>query len=60
MGNTSNLEMKKAILDLLDKLNGIDYINPESIPNIDYIWTKLPVLWMTSWKCQSVLKMINC
>mgnify|MGYP003304040780 CR=1 FL=1 len=35
MGNTSNLEMKKAILDLLDKLNGIDYINPESIPNID-------------------------
>ena len=35
MGHTSNYEMKKAILDLLDKLNGIDYINPESIPNID-------------------------
>ena len=35
MSNTSNLEMKKAILGLLDKLNGIDYINPESIPNID-------------------------
>ena len=27
--------MKKAILSLLDKLSGIDYINPESIPNID-------------------------
>ena len=35
MGNTSNSDMKKAILGLLDKLNGIDYINPESIPNID-------------------------
>ena len=35
MGNTSNSDMKKAILDLLDKLNRIDYINPESIPNID-------------------------
>ena len=35
MGNTSNLEMKKAILDLLDKLNGIEYISPESIPGID-------------------------
>lgn len=35
MSNTSNSEMKKAILGLLDKLNGIDYINPESIPNID-------------------------
>ena len=35
MNNTSNSEMKKAILGLLDKLNGIDYINPESIPNID-------------------------
>ena len=35
MLHTSNNEMKKAILDLLDKLNGIDYINPESIPNID-------------------------
>ncbi|MBR3810952.1 MAG: DUF1836 domain-containing protein [Agathobacter sp.] len=35
MANTSNSDMKKAILDLLDKLNGIDYINPESIPNID-------------------------
>lgn len=27
--------MKKAILDLLDKLNSIEYITPESIPNID-------------------------
>ena len=35
MNNTSNIDMKKAILSLLDKLNGIDYINPESIPNID-------------------------
>ena len=35
MSNTSNSDMKKAILSLLDKLNGIDYINPESIPNID-------------------------
>lgn len=35
MSNTSNSDMKKAILGLLDKLNGIDYINPESIPNID-------------------------
>ena len=35
MNNTSNSEMKKAILGLLDKLSGIDYINPESIPNID-------------------------
>lgn len=35
MSNTSNSDMKKAILDLLDKLHGIDYISPESIPNID-------------------------
>lgn len=35
MNNTSNPEMKKAILGLLDKLSGIDYISPESIPNID-------------------------
>lgn len=35
MNNTSNSDMKKAILSLLDKLNRIDYINPESIPNID-------------------------
>ena len=35
MNNTSNSEMKKAILGLLDKLSGIDYISPESIPNID-------------------------
>ena len=35
MNNTSNSDMKKAIIGLLDKLNGIDYINPESIPNID-------------------------
>lgn len=35
MNNTSNKDMKRAILSLLDKLNGIDYINPESIPNID-------------------------
>ena len=32
---TINSDMKKAILDLLDKLNTIEYINPESIPNID-------------------------
>ena len=35
MSNTSNTDMKKAILSLLDKLSGIDYINPESIPNLD-------------------------
>lgn len=35
MNNTSNSDMKKAILSLLDKLSDIDYINPESIPNID-------------------------
>lgn len=35
MSHTSNSDMKKAILALLDKLNRIDYINPESIPNID-------------------------
>ena len=28
-------DTKKAILDLLDKLSTIEYINPESIPNID-------------------------
>ena len=32
---TTNSDVKKAILDLLDKLNSIEYINPESIPNID-------------------------
>jgi hypothetical protein len=35
MANTPNSDIKKAILSLLDKLSGIDYINPESIPNID-------------------------
>jgi len=35
MSKTSTPDMKKAILDLLDKLNGIEYISPESIPNID-------------------------
>lgn len=35
MSNTSNSDMKKAIISLLDKLSGIDYISPESIPNID-------------------------
>lgn len=35
MNNTSNSDMKRAILDLLDKLNGIEYISPESIPGID-------------------------
>ena len=35
MSITTNSDMKKAILSLLDKLNGIDYISPESIPNID-------------------------
>ena len=28
-------DMKKAILDLLDKLNTIEYINPETVPHID-------------------------
>jgi len=28
-------DTKKAILDLLDKLSTIEYINPESIPNIE-------------------------
>lgn len=32
---TINSEMKKTILDLLDKLNTIEYIKPDSIPNID-------------------------
>ena len=27
--------MRKVILDLLEKLNTIEYINPESIPNIE-------------------------
>ena len=35
MNNTSTPDMKKAILDLLDKLNRIDYISPDTIPNID-------------------------
>lgn len=35
MNNTTDSDMRKAILDLLDKLNTIEYINPESIPNID-------------------------
>ena len=33
--NMSNSDMKKAILDLLDKLNTIEYISPETIPHID-------------------------
>ena len=35
MNNTPNSDMKKAILGLLDKLSGIDYISPDTIPNID-------------------------
>lgn len=35
MNKNNNSDMKKAILDLLDKLNTIEYINPESIPNIE-------------------------
>lgn len=35
MEKTSGPDMKQAILDLLDKLNTIEYISPESIPNID-------------------------
>ncbi len=39
MENNTNQEprkdMKQAILDLMDKLNGIEYISPESIPGID-------------------------
>ena len=35
INKTFNSEMKKSILDLLDKLNSIEYINPESIPSID-------------------------
>lgn len=33
--NKTNADMKQSILDLLDKLNTIEYINPESIPSID-------------------------
>ncbi len=32
---TQSKDMKQAILDLLDKLNGIEYISPETIPGID-------------------------
>lgn len=35
MNKNVDQEMRKVILDLLDKLNTIEYINPESIPNIE-------------------------
>lgn len=35
MNNEMDKDMKKVILGLLDKLNTIEYINPESIPNIE-------------------------
>lgn len=35
MNKNVDQDMRKAILDLLDKLNTIEYINPESIPNIE-------------------------
>ena len=35
MNRTIDSDMKKAILDLLDKLHTIEYINPETIPHID-------------------------
>lgn len=35
MNKNVDHEMRKVILDLLDKLNTIEYINPESIPNIE-------------------------
>ncbi len=35
MNKNVDQDMRKAILDLLDKLNTIEYINPETIPNID-------------------------
>lgn len=35
MSKNVDQEMRKVILDLLEKLNTIEYINPESIPNIE-------------------------
>jgi len=35
MNRNVDQDMRKAIIDLLDKLNTIEYINPEAIPNID-------------------------
>lgn len=35
MNKNVDQDMRKAILDLLDKLNTIEYINPDSIPNIE-------------------------
>ena len=35
MNKNIEQDMRKVILDLLDKLNTIEYINPESIPNIE-------------------------
>ena len=35
MNKNVDQEMRKVILDLLEKLNTIEYINPESIPNIE-------------------------
>ena len=48
MSKTSTPDMKKAIFDLLDKLNGIEYISPESIPNIDLYMDQITSLWMGS------------
>lgn len=35
MNKNVDQDTRKAILDLLDKLNTIEYINPETIPSID-------------------------
>lgn len=35
MNKNVDQDMRKVILDLLDKLNTIEYINPETIPNIE-------------------------
>ena len=35
MNKNVDQEMRKVIIDLLEKLNTIEYINPESIPNIE-------------------------
>ena len=35
MNKNVDQEMRKVILDLLEKLNTIEYINPDSIPNIE-------------------------
>ncbi len=41
-------DTKKFLSDLLAELQRIDYVRPEDIPNIDYIWIRLPHLWIPS------------